>query len=324
MAVMLKASSTTDWQGTTMGSQRMYELFLNRDVNQVQGLASGDSFNTTNKLNFMPIGGYAHQGDKDGHAGYDTNYYGGLGYLEHDFNNNLKGGLGFAYMNNSTDFNDADGSNGNIDSYRPFAYINYEHGAWRFDLAGGVAKHKVDNNRKYSFNDVRYNAQGKYDADEISGHLNVGYKIMLDNNMIVQPMAGAYVAKLKTDSFEEEGSGPMNMHVESEDYNSFKSMLGIKLSKEYELENGGNIKPELHVRWYHELGDTQGGVSAFFLAQEQPFNTSGIESPKDVGDIALRLTTKTGTDMDLFTEAYYQFGDKFYNLGGTIGVQYNF
>lgn len=316
--------ATASHNATILGSQRMYELFVNRDINQVQGLASGDSYNTTNKLNFMPIGGVAHQGDKGGHAGYDTNYYGGLGYWEHDFNNNLKGGLGFAYMNNSTDFKDADGSDGSIDSYRPFAYINYEQGAWRFDLAGGVAKHKVDNKRKYSFNNTQYLSNGKYDADEISGHLNIGYKMMLENDFVIQPMVGAYAAKLKTDSFKETGSGPMNMHVASEDYNSFKSMLGVKFSKEYELDNGSSITPEFHMRWYHELGDTNGGVTAYFLAQEQMFSTSGIEMPKDVGDVAFRLTTKTGTNLDLFTEAYYQFGSKFYNAGGTVGLQYNF
>lgn len=316
--------ATASHNATILGSQRMYELFVNRDINQVQGMSSGDSYTTTNKLNFMPIGGTAHQGDKDGHAGYDSNYYGGIGYLEHDFNNSLKGGLGFAYMNNSTDFNDADNSKGTIDSYRPFAYINYEMGAWRFDLAGGVAKHKVDNTRKYTFNDVRYMSKGKYDADEISGHLNIGYKYELNDGLIVQPMIGAYAAKLETDTHSEKGSGPMNMHVKSDDYNSFKTMLGMKFKKDYVLDSGTTIIPELHVRWYHELEDTKGGVSAYFLAQEQLFNTSGIEAPKDIGDIALRLTTKTGENFDLFTEAYYQFGDKFYNVGGTVGLQYNF
>lgn len=316
--------TTASHNATILGSQRLYELFVNRDINQVQGMSSGDSYTTTNKVNFMPIGGTSHQGSKDGHAGFDTDYYGGIGYFEHDFNNNLKGGLGFAYMNNSTKFKDIDKSKGSIDSYRPFAYINYETGQWRFDLAAGVAQHKVDNKRKYSFNDTRYLAKAKYDADEISGHLNIGYKMVLPDDYIVQPMIGAYAANLKTDSYKETGNGPMNMNVKSDDYNSFKSMLGVKFSKEYALDNGGSFTPELHVRWYHEMGDTQGGVSAYFLAQEQLFNTSGIETPKDIGDIALRMTTKTGTNFDLFAEAYYQFGDKFYNTGGTLGLQYNF
>lgn len=319
--------TTASHNATILGSQRIYELFVNRDVNQneeLMGMASGDSFTTTNKINFMPIGGYSSQKNKDGHAGYDSTYYGGIGYFEHDFNNSLKGGLGFAYMNNDTDFKDIDGSKGKIDSYRPFAYVDYELGDWRFDLAGGVAKHKVDNKRRYSFNDVAYLARGKYDADEISGHLNIGYKFSLDDNVVIQPIVGAYAAKLKTDTYSETGSGPMNMHIASEDYNSFKSMLGVKLSKEYELDSGTRLKPELHMRWYHEMADTKGGVSAYFLAQEQLFNTSGIELPKDVGDIAFRLTSKTGTNLDVFAEAYYQFGEKFYNAGGTIGLQYNF
>ena len=45
---------------------------------------------------------------------------------------------------------------------------------------------------------------------------------------------------------------------------------------------------------------------------------------RDLGDVALRLTTNTGSDMDLFAEGYYQFADKFYNVGGTVGLQYNF
>ena len=317
--------ATANHGATILGSHRVYELFANRDVNTGSaGLSSGDSFTTTDKVSFLSIGGTSHQGNKDGHAGYDANYYGGIGYFEHDFSTNLKGGLGLAYLNTTNDFNDSLGSDASIDSYRPFAYINYDYNNWHVDLAGGVAKHKVNDKRKYEHNHTTYLSKSSYDADEYSAHLNVGYKYVLDNNVIIQPKVGAFVAKLKTDSYDERGSGPMNMNIKSEDYDSFKTMVGTKFSKEYELDNGSTLTPEMHLRWYHELSDRSGGVTAYFLAQEQLFSTSGIESPKDIGDIAFRLTSKSGTAYDLFAEAYYQFGDEFYNVGGSVGVQYNF
>ena len=261
---------------------------------------------------------------KDGHAGYDTKYYGGIGYFEHDFRDDIKAGLGFAYLYNDTKFKDDYKSKSNMNTYRPFAYINYEHENWRFDLAVGWARHRVDNNRYYESGSTIYKADSKYDADEISGHLNVGYKFKLEDNVMLQPMVGLYAAKLKTDSYKEAGSGPMNLSVSSEDYNSLKSMLGVRAKKEYALENGGSFTPEMHLRWYHEMKDTNGGVSAYFLEQQELFNTNGAKMPRDIGDVAIRLTTNSGNDLDLFAEAYYQFGKDFYNAGGALGLQYNF
>ena len=92
--------------------------------------------------------------------------------------------------------------------------------------------------------------------------MNVGYKFFPGDGYVVQPIAGLFAAKLKTDSYDETGSGTMNMHIDSDDYNSLKSMLGIKFAKDYSFDNGTTFTPELHLRWYHEFSDTNGGVAA--------------------------------------------------------------
>lgn len=146
--------------------------------------------NKDNSLNFMPIGGYASQ-DSDGvHAGYDSKYYGGIGYYEHDFAKNIKGGLGVAYLHNNSDYKDEFKSKSEMDSYRPFVYVNYEKGNFRADVAAGYAEHKIKDNRNYSFNNNQYLAKSKYDAQEYSGHLNLGYKIWNQNGEIIQPIVG--------------------------------------------------------------------------------------------------------------------------------------
>ena len=316
--------TTSNHNAIASGSHRTYELFVNRNLSPQYGLSSGDNPNYDNSLNFMPIGGFAHQGDKGEHAGYSTTYFGGIGYYEHDFTPNWKGGLGLSYVRNNNDLNDELNSDSKINTYRPFAYINYENCLFRADLALGYALHQVKDNRNYAFNNNSYTAKSKYDAQEFSGHLNLGYKMLDINGATIQPMAGLYLANIQTDSFTEKGNGPMNMRVKSDDYNSAKTMLGVKISEDYELKNHGTITPEIHLRWYHEMGDRNGGVTSYFLAQEDLFNASGIESPKDIGDVALRITTSSGTNYDLFAEGYYQFGNEFYNTGGSIGVQYNF
>lgn len=317
-------TANSNHSNIAMTSHRFYELFVNKNVEQISNLASGDNPNSENGLYFMPIAGYAKQDGNGGHSGYDTNYYGGVGYFEHVVNQNVTAGLGLAYLYSDSDHSDTYKSTSDMDTYRPFAYVDYENGDFRADLAVGYARHNIDNNRKYSFNDRIYDSKSNYSADEYSGHLNLGYKLWNQNGEIIQPIVGLYGAHIKADGYKEKGNGPMNMYVNAEDYNSIKSMLGVKMSKEYTLENSTTIIPEVHLRWYHEMADTQGGVGAYFLAQEELFNAKGVKTPKDIGDIAFRLTTKSGKDFDLFTEAYYQFGKSFYNVGGTIGVQYNF
>ena len=78
------------------------------------------------------------------------------------------------------------------------------------------------------------------------------------------------------------------------------------------------------MRWYHELEDTKGSVTAYFLAQQELFGSSGIEAPKDLADVAFRLTTENDENFDIFVETFYQFGKDFYNIGGAVGLKYNF
>lgn len=318
--------TTSNHNNIVAGAHRVYELFVNRNMKSSlpNGMSSGDEIEKHTHLAFMPVVGHARQKEDINHAGYRSDYHGGIGYIEHNFTPTIKGGLGVAYLQNNTDYTDDHGSYSNSDTYRPFAYINYTNDNWRFDVAAGTAKHKIRNNRKYSFNNNVYMAKSKYDSDEISAHVSAGYRFHLSDSFMLQPMAGLFAAHVKTDTYEETGNGPMNMHISSEDYTSFKSMLGLKIKKEYKLSESFRLKPEMHLRWYHELGDTNGAVSAYFLEQQELFNANGADAPRDIGDIALRLTTERNDNLDLFVEGFYQFGQDFYNLGGTIGIKYNF
>lgn len=315
---------TANHSNIALGSHRFYELFVNKNITQVQSMSPINNPDDGNGLYFMPIGGQAVQESGDGHSGYTNTYYGGIAYFEHSFRDNIKAGLGMAYLYNDNKYKDSYDSRGNFDTYRPFIYVNYEPGNFRADLAVGYARHDVGDDRKYKFNDVIYTSKGDYEADEYSGHLNLGYKVWNQDGEVVQPMIGVYATRLNIDSYTERGIGPMNMHVNSENYNSIKSMLGVKMSKEYTHQADITYIPELHLRWYHEMADTQGRASAYFVAQEEWFNSKGVKGPKDIGDIAFRLTTKSENMVDLFSELYYQFGDNFHNLGGTVGVQYSF
>ena len=317
--------TTANHNNLASGSHRLFELFVNRNMKSTpMGLSSGDDGIKDTHVAFMPVAGHAVQDDSADNVGYKSNYYGGIGYIEHDFTPAFKTGLGLSYLNNSTDYNDMYQSTSTVDSYRPFAYLNYNDMQWRFDFVAGWGKHKIKNNRRYAFDDRVYVAHSDYDSEEYSAHFSGGYRFYLEDDLIIQPMLGLFAANIKTDTYEEKGNGPMNMHVESEDYNSLKTMVGIKAKKEYKLDNGMRLKPEVHVRWYHELGDRQGGVNAYFLAQQELFSSQGIEAPKDITDVAFRLTTENDEDLDIFVESFYQFGKDFYNIGGTVGLRYNF
>lgn len=317
--------TTANHNNLASGSHRLFELFVNRNMKSTPlGLSSGDDGIKDTHVAFMPVAGHAQLDNTADNVGYKSNYYGGVGYIEHDFTPAFKTGLGLSYLNNSTDYNDLYQSTSTVDSYRPFAYLNYNDKQWRFDFVAGWGKHKIKNNRRYAFDDRVYVAQSDYESEEYSAHFSGGYRFYLEDDLIIQPMLGLFAANIKTDTYEETGNGPMNMHVESDDYNSLKTMVGIKAKKEYKLDNGMRLKPEMHVRWYHELGDRQGGVDAYFLAQQELFSSQGIEAPKDITDVAFRLTTENDEDLDIFVESFYQFGKGFYNVGGTVGLRYNF
>ena len=97
--------ATTNHSTAILNSHRFYELFVNRETSGgIAGLASGDNPNYKNYVSFMPLGGYAKQESRDGHAGYDKSYVGCVGYWEHDITDTLKGGCGIAYFYNETEY----------------------------------------------------------------------------------------------------------------------------------------------------------------------------------------------------------------------------
>ena len=65
-------------------------------------------------------------------------------------------------------------------------------------------------------------------------------------------------------------------------------------------------------------------MPVFPMPQQELFSSQGIEAPKDITDVAFRLTTENDEDLDIFVESFYQFGKDFYNIDGTVGLRYNF
>ncbi|MFI3241578.1 MAG: autotransporter domain-containing protein [Alphaproteobacteria bacterium] len=323
-------TSTTDSANSNhntivQSSHRTSEMFLEKDSTTVVNLSSGDDYSfAANTFNFMPMVGHAHQDAKDGDVGFDNKYYGGVFYLEHKFTSNFTGGLGFGYLHNNNDYEDDYGSNSNINSYRPFAFLNYDYDKFDIAMAAGYALHKVDNTRNYETGGSVYTASADYNVDEYYTHLKVGYQAYNQNNLVITPTAGLYYAYVDDESYNESGSGPLNMNVATNEYNSFKTSLGVGAKKTYVLDSGANITPEVKVKWYHELADNNSGVDSYFLDQGILFSSSGIETPRDLGDVSLKVSLNSNEQYDVYAEGFYQFGDSYYNVGGGVGVKYKF
>ena len=71
--------------------------------------------------------------------------------------------------------------------------------------------------------------------------------------------------------------------MESDRTSSLISSLGVKLKKEYKIQNSSLI-PEIKVKWLHEHANSDSTVNASFA--EYPFSTFSVNGDKALRDSA--------------------------------------
>ncbi|KTC49161.1 transporter [Pseudomonas fluorescens ABAC62] len=211
---------------------------------------------------------------------------------------------------------------GELDSWHLGAYAVRQDGPLALRLGALYSSHAGQNKRAVDldFIDYREHLTGKYKARSQNAFAELGYR--LDTAGVhIEPFAGLGFQRYQRDRFQEKG-GYSALNVGTQSQQNLSSSFGLRLAREFKLDNQMSLKPHLSGQWQHLYGDVNSRVRQSFATEKR----EDFSSEFTIGGTALdrnNLALRTGLDLALSAEhsvglAYTaEFGSNSRNQGLT-------
>ncbi|MEE9211652.1 MAG: autotransporter domain-containing protein [Phycisphaeraceae bacterium] len=189
-------------------------------------------------------------------------------------------GFAFGYIHTDLDLDGGRGD-GTIDSIRIGPFASYYVGRWFVDgsLTYGLNLNNLD--RNVIFDAISRTANGDYAAHEISVFLGGGYDIPV-GGFTITPDGSIQYTGYFSESFTETGAGAANLHVDSRDIQSLRSMLGVRVSPNPLETKGSKVMPVAFIGWAHEFRlDDNDEIDAVFTSGATSFTIDPTSASED-------------------------------------------
>jgi len=208
----------------------------------------------------------------DGNAGRADNHNGGFALgADRGLGDHVVLGAAVSYARSNVD---AVSANLGMDSYQLSSYAKWQRDGNYIEgtVTGGL--HQTDS-RRTVFED---SAAANYDSSTAGTALEAGHHISLLEAATLTPYAGLQYLHLNRDGFTETGSDLANLKVREANEDSFRTLLGARLSQIVKAGWGVSIQPMLHAAWVRENADSFSQLSADFAAA--PAAAYSVYGPK--------------------------------------------
>lgn len=192
--------------------------------------------------------GYGSWGQRDGSgafSGYDQSTYGGVLGADKSYGDILAGVAGGMA---TTDISQDDGDSSDATTGYGLFYASWGTLSWFGDLNLGYGHSKIEDR-----SGTMFNTTASYGADQFGFYLGGGKEMVtMDDHLFITPSASLESSYYMQESYVEKSSMALPRRVDSYDYLSMQSELGLKISYSRELERAALV-PEVHANWLHEF-----------------------------------------------------------------------
>jgi outer membrane autotransporter protein len=214
------------------------------------------------------------------------------------------------------------GFNGELDSWHLGGYAVRQDGPLALRLGALYSSHRGQNKRTVDLDFIEHREYltGNYKAQSQNAFAELGYQ--LDTaGLRVEPFAGLGFQRYQRDRFQEKG-GYSALNVGTQTQQNLSSTFGLRLARDFRLDNHMALKPHVSTHWKHLYGNVDSRVRQSFTGERR----DDFSSDFTIGGTALdrnSLTLRTGLDMALSDEhsvglAYTaEFGSNSRNQGLT-------
>lgn len=276
-----------------------------------EGMASGDSIFKRGAMWVQGLFNKSKLDDTSKAKGFDADSSGIAFGAEKFVNDDVKVGVGYAYTNT-----DIDGfmRSTDVDTHTAIVYGEYKPSNW---YVNGIATYGwSDYEEKKSVAGVGVKAD--YDVETFGLQAMTGYDMQV-NGFGLTPEAGLRYVHIKQDAYKDSA----DQKVSGNDSDILTGVIGAKISKSWELENGINIKPEVRVAATYDLMNDDVN-SVVTLANGSAYAVEGEALDRFGMEFGAGVTAEVNDNVELSLGYEGKFREDYQDHTGLINAKYKF
>ena len=285
------------------------------------GMASGDE--ALNKSFWIKaFGGKANQDARGGFAGSDSDVYGMMAGIDRQTESGWLVGAAMAYAKtnvNMSDFRDGDGAD--IKTYQLTGYVARNFDRWFLQGMMSYAYNDYETNRNTHLTGM---AKADFNGDMYAMRVIAGMPFTLRENVTMTPSVGVEALRIEQSSYTEQGAGVLSLNVGDSDANRVRSLLGLELATQKQLNDGSVLRPSVKANWRHEFKDEGMGTTASLVGGGGTFETTGQKVNRDVFGLTGRLNWEKTDRVGIAVELGAERGAGYYGFNGQVVGTYRF
>ncbi|MBE6452555.1 MAG: autotransporter domain-containing protein [Alphaproteobacteria bacterium] len=276
-----------------------------------RGMSSGDTMYQQTAVWMQGLFNKAELEDTSKSKGFDSETSGVALGIENFINEDVKVGIGYAY--NHTDI-DGFMRSTDVDTHTAIAYGEYKPSNWFINAVATYGWSDYEENKNVAGSTVK----AKYDAESFGLQAMTGYEFGA-NGYSLTPETGLRYVHIKQDGYKDTA----DQKVSGGQSDILTGVIGAKLSKNWELDNGMNLRPEIRVAATYDLVNDDAG-SVVTLANGSAYNVSGEALDEFGMEFGAGLTAEVNDNIELFLGYEGKFKKDYQDHSGLINAKYKF
>ena len=276
-----------------------------------EGMASGDNIF---KRGAMWVQGLFNKSKLDNTSkakGFDADSNGIAFGAEKFVTDDTKVGIGYAYTNT-----DIDGfmRSTDVDTHTAIVYGEYKPSNW---YVNGIATYGWSDYEE-SKNVAGVGVKADYDVETFGLQAMTGYDMNI-NGLGITPETGLRYVHIKQDAYKDSA----DQRVSANDSDILTGVIGAKISKNFELSNGMNIKPEARIAATYDLFNDDVN-SVVTLANGSAYAVEGEALDRFGLEFGAGVTAEVNDKVELSFGYEGKFREDYQDHTGLINAKYKF
>lgn len=281
-------------------------------ASRAEGKASGDELFENGAMWVQMLYNHADKDDTRKAKGYEADSTGVAFGFEKQINDAVKAGIGYAYTNTDVDGFKRDTD---IDTHTAFVYGEYKPSSWFVNAVASYNWSDYDET-KYVINN---RVTADYDVESLGLQAMTGYDMDLCNGTIFTPEAGLRYVHMMQDGYKDKAG----QYVYGNDSDLLTGVVGAKVSHDFELENGWNLRPEFRLAATYDISADDGN-SIVSLANGSAYSVKGEKLDRLGMEAELGVTADVTDDVSVSLGYQGRFRDHYEDHTGLINAKFKF
>lgn len=276
-----------------------------------EGMASGDSIFKRGAMWVQGLFNKSKLDDTSKAKGFDADSSGIAFGAEKFVTDDTKVGIGYAYTNT-----DIDGfmRSTDVDTHTAIVYGEYKPSNW---YVNGIATYGWSDYEE-SKSVAGVGVKADYDVETFGLQAMTGYDMQV-NGFGLTPEAGLRYVHIKQDAYKDSA----DQRVSANDSDILTGVIGAKVSKNFELSNGMNIKPEVRVAATYDLFNDDVN-SVVTLANGSAYAVDGEALDRFGMEFGAGVTAEVNDNVELSLGYEGKFREDYQDHTGLINAKYKF